>query len=263
MERIAFPTDGSEQWLEWVDLALALHLLRGAGVPEACEVLEIGVWKGAWSSSILVNLPAARVTGVDPYPEGAWPVRARMLDRMEELGVAGRFTLLRSTAEVEPSARFDLIHIDGDHSEASVSDDLELAMRRLTPRGVIIVDDISHKWLPAVASATYRFLERSGARMFMITRSKAYIAGAERAAELHAELQRTLTALPGVRAARSFAELTGHPYPEASDVLDQPVLLVIGPKTDPTAPTAGRRQAGLATLRRLVARIRRRRLALG
>ena len=233
MARIVFPDDGSEQWLQWTDVALAVHLLEEQVGGGSGDVLEIGVWKGAWTSSVLASVPTSRVVGVDPYPEGARAVRSMMLERLTGLGLADRFTLVGTTQDVDPGLRFDLIHIDGDHSEESAWGDLDFAFGRLAPGGVIVVDDVSHKWLPGVASATYRFLEHSGLRMFAISRGKAYIADPGTAAVLHGTLQRTLRKVLELRVATTYAELTGHPYPESPEILGQAVLLIEGPKNDP------------------------------
>ena len=256
MARIVFPDDGSEQWLQWTDVALAVHLLDEQVGGGSGDVLEIGVWKGAWTSSVLASVPTSRVVGVDPYPEGARAVRSMMLDRLAGLGLADRFTLVGTTEDVDPGLRFDLIHIDGDHSETSAWHDLDFAVSRLAPGGVIVVDDVSHKWLPGVASATYRFLEHSGFRMFAISRVKAYIADPGTAAALHGALQGTLAGVPELRVARTYAELSGHPYPESPDILGQPVLLIEGPKDDPNSQSGAalRSRRSLRGVRRPIGR---------
>lgn len=225
-----FPDDGSEEWLDWIDAAVAVHLLQDHTARRPANLLEIGVWRGGWAATMLGNVPDARLVGVDPYPAAAAPVRREMLDRLGRLGVADRFVLHRALDEVDPEARFDLIHIDGDHSEDAVWRDLHFARTHLAPQGVIVVDDLSHRWLPGVASATYRFLEHTGLRMFMITPAKGYLAHAEHAARLHHVLRSSLPSIPSVKVAGSFEELAGHPYPEDSSILGQPLLLVRGRK---------------------------------
>lgn len=42
--------------------------------------------------------------------------------------------------------KFDLVHVDGEHSAAAVRSDILLALDHLTPRGVIIVDDTTGLW---------------------------------------------------------------------------------------------------------------------
>lgn len=234
-EEFFFPSDGSEEWLLPADARLAVHLLLRDGVGTKPRVLEIGVWKGAWTSVVLRNVPGSTVVGVDPYPGDAHRVRVRMLQRLESLGLGDRFGLHGHIDELDPSSRFDLVHIDGDHSEAAVWEDLRRAHGLLDDRGVIVVDDISHKWLPGVASATYRYCAESDLRMFLLTNAKGYFARGETAARIHLSLRDDRSAIAGVRLFQSFQEMTGHPYPEPSEVLGQPVLLARSSRSKPSS----------------------------
>ena len=223
-----FPSDASTEWLDRVDAVIAVEMLRRHREPRRAEVLEIGVWLGGWTTVVLMNTVKTTVVGVDPYPEAAADVRPRMLARVESLGLSDRFRLLDSTDLIPPGSRFQIVHVDGDHSESAVESDLAVAVRHLAPDGVIVVDDISHKWLPGVASATYRALERYGLRMFLLTPAKGYLARAEQAPAMLDLLSSSLAAHPSVRLARSYQEMTGHPYGERSEILGQPVLLARG-----------------------------------
>lgn len=220
-----FESDTASVWLKRIDAFLCVHLLERSTADRALRVLEIGVWKGGWASTILVNTPLARVTGVDPYPGEAEKVRGEMLARLETIGVAERFTLLERLDQLNDDIDFDLIHIDGDHSEASAMADIVTADALLAPLGVIVVDDISHKWLPGVASATYRYCGQSDLRMFLLTKQKGYFARSAHAAVLYRQLLNELRSHDEVNIHTSFQELTGHPYFESPDVLGQPVLL--------------------------------------
>ena len=51
---------------------------------------------------------------------------------------------------------FDLIHVDGDHSEQGALHDLRLVANQLGPRGLMVVDDII--FYPSVMTAVARFL---------------------------------------------------------------------------------------------------------
>ena len=62
-------------------------------------------------------------------------------------GLDGSCTLLHETA-ADAAPRFapasiDLLHVDGNHSEASVRDDLQRYLPLVRPGGVVVVDDIS------------------------------------------------------------------------------------------------------------------------
>ncbi len=221
-----FPVDGSTEWLQRADALIAVKLLQRASEMNRPRVLEIGVWKGGWTSVVLGNVAGATVVGIDPYPEGARPVRALMLKRLELLGLEERFSLHEHLDGLNQSSRFDLIHIDGNHSEASAWEDLRRAHALLDEDGVIVVDDISHKWLPGVASATFRYCGESDLRMFMLTKAKGYLARRETAAHLYRAFWDDRGSIADLRIFQSFQEMVGHPYLESSEVLGQPVLLV-------------------------------------
>lgn len=250
-----FPEDSSAVWLRRVDARLATHLLKRSAVGANPRVLEIGVWKGAWSAIVLKNVAESTVVGIDPYPDGAKPVRNEMLQQMAALGLLQRFTLHDQVSDLDPSSRFDLIHIDGDHSEEAAWEDLKHADELLAEGGVIVVDDISHKWLPGVASATYRYCGQSDLRMFLLTKAKGYLARKETAAELHRWLYSARHAIPEVRIYRDFQEMADHPYPERSEVLGQPVLLARGDTKG--SPLGNSRAQWIARLTARASRLRR------
>lgn len=52
---------------------------------------------------------------------------------------------------------FGLIHVDGDHSAAGVTNDLELCRPLLAPGGVLLVDDVDY--IPGVRRGLSRWLE--------------------------------------------------------------------------------------------------------
>ena len=233
---IYFPEDGSEQWLNEVDVRLAVGILQSF-LPANPEVLEIGVWKGGWTSSVLMNVAGAQVVGVDPYP-GVETVRVEMLARIKALNLTQRFRLYRSLPEVPGPKQFDLIHIDGDHGEEATWKDLEFAFSRLRPGGVIVVDDFSHPLFPGVASALYRFSFQFGLRVFLVTKSKAYLAHAPRARELYSAALEAQLGSPTVLLSRSYEEARNFPYAQSAKVLGQPVLFArikrSSPKPSPT-----------------------------
>jgi predicted O-methyltransferase YrrM len=52
------------------------------------------------------------------------------------------------------------IHIDGEHSRAALTRDLELATAVLAPEGVIVLDDMLHPGYPTLMVAVQGYLER-------------------------------------------------------------------------------------------------------
>jgi predicted O-methyltransferase YrrM len=53
--------------------------------------------------------------------------------------------------------KFDLILIDGDHSESGVYTDLQQSWELLSPGGIIVLDDLSHHAHPGIKKSFDRF----------------------------------------------------------------------------------------------------------
>lgn len=229
MQNFFFPSDGSQEWLTRIDARLAVHLLKRnpeSNAQKTVMVLEVGVWKGAWTSVLLSNYPRSRVVGVDPYP-GLETIRTGMLERLDGLGMKERFELFSSFSEVPDDLRFDLIHIDGEHSEEATLRDLNCAKHRLKTDGVIIVDDFRHMWFPGVASALFRFCNKNDFRLFLTSANKAYIARIDHASKLHDTLLTELENDEELLLHRHYQDRDSKPPPfiQRSDVLEQPVLI--------------------------------------
>jgi hypothetical protein len=193
MEKMWWPKDGSDEWLSRVDGRVALALLTGIRTRRSAAeqplepVLEVGVWKGAWSSVVLMNVTGALVQGVDPYP-GRPDYRDGVIRRLGALGVGDRFFLADSLADLPPEAIFSMIHLDGEHSERALLEELDYAVNHLTPDGVVIVDDFRHAWFPGVASALFKAVHTGPLRVFAVSGNKAYLALVGQADERYRDL---------------------------------------------------------------------------
>jgi hypothetical protein len=69
------------------------------------------------------------------------------------------------------------VHIDGDHKGATVTNDLELAVKLIQEKGVICVDDFFNFRYPQITAATYKFLFDHDPQflMFFAGSNKCYI----------------------------------------------------------------------------------------
>lgn len=228
-----WPSDGSDEWLHPVDGRLGVELLKYAHAEandSALNFLEVGVWKGAWSSVLLKNLAGAKGYGIDPYP-GRPDFEQKLISRLETIGVAGRFSLFSTWEEF--SQRFtdsdglSAIHIDGEHSEDAVIVDLRWAAEYLTERGVIIVDDYRHFWFPGIASALYRFIHESDFRLLAATDNKAYLVRSGSHAEIQKGLRPVIEDALKMRVWTSWGEWNPNRlYSQSSKVNGHSVLLV-------------------------------------
>lgn len=137
-------------------------------LPKDAVGAEIGVWQGDFSELILqiaqpklLHLIDPWVLIDDPDHENAWYSTQRGLDieqiyasvqaRFAEQIERGQVRLNRQTS-VEalgtlPDDTLDFIYIDGDHAYDGVRADLEMAVAKTRPGGLICVDDhVLGKW---------------------------------------------------------------------------------------------------------------------
>ena len=146
------------------------------GWPKRRSFLEIGVFRGAFAQIALMNNEDTTLTGIDPYPlPDAREVREQMWTGLISLGLEKRFELFDSAASVPISSEFCVIHVDGEHTEIAVLNDLRFSSERLRAGGVLVVDDVRHRWFPGVAAAVFRFISDSGFRILADTGQKFYL----------------------------------------------------------------------------------------
>lgn len=130
------------------ELDVLIELFRSVG---ARRIAEFGCNNGRTAAAVLRNLPSVeRYIGVD-VPAGysfACKVQAR-----ETPAIPGEYALddPRFELKLRPLGTFDLtpedfpecdlVFIDGDHSEAAVRHDRDLAMRIVRPGGLVVYHD--------------------------------------------------------------------------------------------------------------------------
>jgi hypothetical protein len=174
-EETIWTTYPGSEWLTKLDTHLALEIFVKSHFN---NFLEIGVWKGAWSFSILGNFSTAEGCGVDPYP-GFDFVEENLIRDVAKYGFQDRFKMYKTTEallrDIKPSLKFDLIHIDGEHSQKAIERDLKVAADLLSDSGVIIVDDYRDQHFPGVAAGVFNFLNSSDFASFCLTPNKMYI----------------------------------------------------------------------------------------
>ena len=157
-------------WLDPLDAFLAISLLKGSKIG---EISEIGVYKGGWLLTLLRNLPHWKALGVDPYPNLP-EIKKTFLHYLEFDGFSDRVELVENYDFIQEK-EFNMIHIDGEHSESAVLKDLAWAEQNMSKQGVIVVDDIWHPLFPGIASAVMKVVHNGSLVPFLITRNKIYI----------------------------------------------------------------------------------------
>lgn len=226
-----WPDDGSDEWLARTDGLLAVQLLRHLDTirteqQRALEpVLEVGVWKGAWTTVVLMNTSVDKVIGIDPYPNLAF-IRDQMHSRIRSLNLDDRFQLVDALEGVPEGVTLSVIHLDGNHDEAPFESDLVFAAERIADDGVIIVDDFRHFSFPGVASALYRNLVTCDLRIFAQTEMKAYLARRD-VAENHRRFISQAARESGLTTKSGYeAWGSANPYEQTASVLGQDIVLV-------------------------------------
>jgi hypothetical protein len=136
---------------------------------EAKDYLEVGVQEGNSLRVVLAEAAALEsVTLVDTWG-GQYGGTARggheHIERLvAEVGFAGRVTFLDGDSHVILPAMivgkvsFDLVTIDGDHSEAGGAEDLRDGWKLVRPGGWLVFDDITHPAHPYLKAVAERFI---------------------------------------------------------------------------------------------------------
>jgi Methyltransferase domain len=134
-------------------------------------VAEVGAFEGRFFIALAKSLhDGERALGVDVFE---WP-NAQVIDRFEancvRHGVPAdkRITWKADSNKMSPQellAKLDgekarLIHVDGEHTQAALTKDLELATAVIGDGGVIVLDDMLHPGYPTLMVAVQAYLAR-------------------------------------------------------------------------------------------------------
>lgn len=135
--------------------------------------LEIGVRTGASMVQVLHNAAPERVTGVD-----LWTGNYALLPNHREFteGQLGRYQyetgrktnieLIQGDSHIllknmiTQGQKYDLITVDGDHSDQGAMEDLEDAYQLLYEKGIIVFDDIIHPSFKSLLEVIREFVRR-------------------------------------------------------------------------------------------------------
>ena len=229
-------------WLGPKDLALTLLAARIIGRDAPPEVLEIGVWEGSWLMHVARNLGLRHAIGIDPYP-GLQEKREQTLARFADADID--IVIHRSWSELPSSSAFDLIHVDGEHSEAAAYEDLVRSAAHLGPAGLIIVDDWMQPAFPGVNSAVHRFLRDEDFHVVLLTEWKAYLTRSSDLAWWREELDARLRRQDAIAHSLDAGAGLGT-YDESRRILGEDVIVCLGKPRGRLTPEATPSQGTLA-----------------
>ncbi len=134
-------------------------------------VVEVGSFEGRFFIALAHALAGGETAlGIDLFD---WP-NPQVIDRFEanciKHGVAAERRVTwkadsRTMKAEELLAKLGgrrprFIHIDGEHSRAALSRDLELATSVLAPAGIVVLDDMLHPGYPTLMVAVHEYLGR-------------------------------------------------------------------------------------------------------
>ena len=139
--------------------------------------LEVGVYKGGWLFTLIDNNLNIFIVGIDPYPN-LEVIKENFINEIREHKFSDRMQLYSSFNDLSNSAHknltYDIIHIDGEHSESQVLRDLNNALPLLDKDGLLVVDDIFYHSYPGVTASTFSFIHKNKLSPFLFTEKKMY-----------------------------------------------------------------------------------------
>jgi predicted O-methyltransferase YrrM len=149
-----------ERW-RYADINTALLALASGLRPQS--YLEIGVRRGRSLAMVASVCPACDIVACDMFIQGYSgmenPGPELVRSELRRVGFTGGLEfvigdshkVLPAFFRAHPDRYFDLITVDGDHSEAGARADLETVLPRLKPGGAVVFDDVSNPSHPELA----------------------------------------------------------------------------------------------------------------
>ena len=164
MKNFVWRWEEINEWLPIYD-AVFSNLLA----PNNALVLEIGTWKGGWAISMAENDRSRKIVCVDPYPN-LENIREDFLHNAE-MRAQDQIVLCASLSEAIKNnfESFDVIHLDGEHSQEAVERDLKITAPMLTPEGLYIIDDIFYHSFPGVTAAAFQLIDQFDLSPFLFS----------------------------------------------------------------------------------------------
>ena len=167
--RMKWKRDENVIFLDPLDAFLSMRLINN---PQG-NLCEIGVYKGGFIMALLENLPNLNAIAIDPYPNSE-EIKNVFVKNLGERNLVNRVELFDDYEKLA-QREFDLIHIDGEHSESAVRKDLKFAIANLSTNGIVVIDDIKHQLFPGIISATLQVVHQDFLAPFLITRNKMFL----------------------------------------------------------------------------------------
>jgi predicted O-methyltransferase YrrM len=156
----------------WRYADIVTVLMAAAQLARPMRYLEIGVRRGRSMAMVAATCPECDIVGFDlwqtDYAGMPNPGPDLVIAEMKKLGYRGRLELISGNSHEtlprylrqHPNIYFDLVTVDGDHSEKGAMLDLLAVISRLKIGGILVFDDICHPTLPYLYSVWQRAISR-------------------------------------------------------------------------------------------------------
>ena len=155
---------------DWKYADITTALMAAATLTHPANYLEIGVRRGRSLAAVASVRPEIDIVGFDMWVEnyGGMPNPGPdfVRNEMHRLGHRGRLELVSGDSHEtvpayfreHPEAFFDLVTVDGDHTDLGARLDLRDVLPRLAIGGVIVFDDIASRGAPFLRDAWNQYV---------------------------------------------------------------------------------------------------------
>jgi hypothetical protein len=163
---------GIDGWFQTPAVAIWDSLLNYQAEKQISgNLLEIGVWKGKSAALAALHCqPGYACVFVDALPlDDAKASISRVVPEVtcHYLREQSQF-LANQPFVAQGCGGFRWIHVDGEHSGQSVTNDLEIADHLLSDRGIVVFDDFLSPAYPQVTQAIFQFLTTRPGRLALV-----------------------------------------------------------------------------------------------
>lgn len=156
----------------WHYADIVTVLLASTILIKPMSYLEIGVRRGRSMAMVAAKSPECKIVGIDMWENTNYagmpnPGPEFVQAELGRLGYRGQLELLVENSHralpdyfsKHPDMFFDLITVDGDHSERGAEQDLRDVVPHLKVGGILVFDDISHPMFPYLDQVWRKVIE--------------------------------------------------------------------------------------------------------
>lgn len=161
---------------DWEYLDIMNVLLASSRLIQPRRYLEIGVRRGRSLSLVARGCPGVDITGFDLWVKNYAGIDNPGTDfvrqELARMGHTGSLELISGNSHEtvpeyfrkNPGVRFDLITVDGDHTDRGALADLACVIPHLSVGGILVFDDIAHPHHPGLAAVWRKALGKAQGR---------------------------------------------------------------------------------------------------